>query len=340
MKEKSPNQQRGSRRVTPLSVRISASAGKICLHLTGLMVVAAILILGAVGMDHVEWMLSMHRQWGDASLYAWEMGIHLAVSAAIWTMVYLTLSAFLSEKPQPKRTIKRARGAAITETIIIMPVLLTIILGTSQLAVNNLANMLLNYGSFQAARTVWIWAPEVNPINDEAARRDVDEELVLRMARIQAAGALAPVAPGDYRGGEVVAESDEFLKMRAIFLAGQMANPPNDAGRMALEEADDLYQFVSAEDLTLWRALDSSTYQERTVRKFTSAYLAIDIELIDTPAEIGVEMVYRHKILFPMVGLIFGEHGSVAGSPGYYMPMNRTVTFPAQVAPNAELPLR
>jgi hypothetical protein len=226
----------------------------------------------------------------------------------------------------------------ITETIIILPVFLTLLLGLSQLAVINVAAMLLNYGSNQAGRTVWLWDPEVRPLNDEAARRGVTEDLVERMARIQVAAALVPVAPAQYQAE--MSNDREVEWMRASLLATQLSAPPNDSGRMALDLAADLNNFPSDGEVSFWQAMDAVPYPERTSRKFSFAYEALDVTVVRDGEEVGVDLTYQQKISFPWVGRIFGTPGNVGGQPGLYNPMVRTVMYPAQVPPNAELPPR
>ena len=309
-----------------------------CVHLTGLAVVAALIAFASIGTGHIRWVVSAHQAFGDASFFATELAIHLLLSALVWTLLYLGAGGLLSNRKNEVRLLSRQRGTAITETIIVMPVLLLIILGVSQLAVNNLANMLLNYGTTQAARTAWVWAPEVDPLVG-SPRMGVTSGQVEEMARLQVAAAMTPVAPSNFAAGRS-GDSLQFEKMRATLLASQMANPPNDSGREALSDAEGMDSFETADALTFVRALDGSNYAERTVRKFSSAYMAVQLDVINSGSQVGVELTYHHQITFPLVGPIFGESSSLGGAPGYYMSIERDAYFRSQVRPNAELPRR
>ena len=314
--------------------------GHLVVHLSGVVVVAMLSLWVVVGKGHLEWLLQIHQIWGDPSLFMTELLVHLGVSVVLWTTLFLIGKTVLSGERKTVRVVRRARGTVITETIIIMPVLLLIILGLSQLVVLNIAGMLMNYGSSQAARTVWLWAPELSPLNDQPARRGVTEEMVADMARIQVALALTPVAPSDFRGNTSGMESVNFEQMRGAILGAQILYPPNDAGRLTIDGARGAYQFTGADERAFWRALDGSNFSDRSVRKFTFAYLALEVEAIIGPEEVGAAVTYQQKIMFPFVNTVFGKPGSVAGLGGVYTQYDRRFVQVAQVAPNAELPRR
>lgn len=310
-------------------------------HFTGLMGVALGVLWLSLGTAHLKWIFWAHREFGGSGEFLGEIGIHLGLSAALWTMLYLSCLAIRTRQGSSRamRVVKRARGTVITETIIIMPVLLLLLLGLSQLAVLNIAGMLMNYGASQAVRAVWVWAPELEPLNNQTARRGVTEDLVRDRARIQAALAVAPVAPADFRATGAEA-SEDFMKMRGAILAGQALRPPNDAGRVSIDEAHGRYQFTGSEERTFYRAFDSTNFVDRSVRKFTFAYQALDVELILEDEEVGAVVTYQQKIMFPFITNVFGTPGSVAGLPGHYTAIRREFIQSAQVAPNAELPTR
>lgn len=310
-------------------------------HVVGVCFVALTLGWLLLGSEHLQWVIAEHQRWGDWSLFVDELAVHVGVSATLWAMVALLGAAFLSNEGRSRRVVRRARGTVITETLIVMPILLVLIFGIAQLAVVNIAGMLLNYGTHQAGRTVWLWAPEVNPINGKAARRGVNADRVEEVARVQAAAALTPVAPGEFKADDPGAAAPQFEMMRGLLLATQSANPSNNSGLDAMDAARGQSEFTSATDLAFFRALDTATYPERTVRKFTFAYSAIELDVIDDSSQAGVRVTYQHKMTFPMVGRIFGgTPGTVAGAPGVYSEMVREAIFMAQVPPNAELPPR
>lgn len=320
--------------------RQAVVVGHLCVHLTGIAIVAAALAWMAIGLDHIRWMASVHQISGETSYFLSEVVVHGLLSAATWTLIYLTFSAVMDGRSDGRRVLKKARGTVITETIIILPVLLILILGLSQLVINNLAGMLLNYGSSQAARTVWVWSPETEPIEGgPGPRMGVDDERVQEMARLQVAAAMTPVAPSVFASRREI-DSPEFEQMRAILLASQIPGAPNDAGNIALDRAQGFDDFEAADSLTFVNALDGSNYAARTVRKFSSAYNAVELEVVREDGQVGVEMTYFHQITFPLVGAIFGETGSVEGARGYFMPLRRQIFYSAQVPPNATMPRR
>ncbi len=313
-------------------------AASALVHATGICVVAVCVAWLAIGMGHIRWVISAQQVLGESALYARELGIHLGLSALLWFMCFATWRGIFSGVARGRRQVVRARGTAITETLIVMPVLLLIILGIAQLAVNNLAGMLLNYGTHQAARAAWVWQPEVAPLDGGPGRMGVDDAYVEEMARLQVAGAMTPVAPSAFAGGREL-DTEEAKMARALFLANQNRRPPfRDSGAHAMYLAEDLDVFEVADNLSFARALDGSSYTRRSVRKFTSAYQAAQVEVVDQGTEVGVEVTYWHQITFPLVGPVFGESRSVGGAPGHYMKMEREVFFIAQVPPNAKTP--
>lgn len=324
----------------PVRGRLVSLGAQSLVHLLGTTFVALTLGWLMVGTEHLRWIMAEHQRWGDWSLLQNELLIHFGIAASLWAMIALIGKALMTRPEGAKRVIQRARGTVITETLIVMPVLLLLIFGIAQLAVVNIAGMLLNYGTHQAARTVWLWAPEVNPLNGEPARRGVNSDRVAEAARVQAAAALTPVAPGDFKAKNPGGSATQFEMMRGLLLATQLANPSNNSGLEAMDAARGTSDFTTAKDLAFFRALDTATFPERSVRKFTFAYAALELEVINDATQAGVRVTYQHKMTFPMVGRIFGTSGNVAGSQGIYSEMVREAVFMAQVPPNAALPPR
>ena len=312
--------------------------GMICVHLTGVVVVGGALALLLIGFDHIRWIVAMHQSWGEPSMFVQELMIHGVLSAFLWLLCYLTISAVGGEPGLRQPALRKARGTAITETLIVLPILLLLLLGTAQLAVNNLAMMLINYGTSQAARTVWVWQPEVNPLNEaEETRMGVDQRRVEEMARLQVAAAMTPVAPSVFAANREF-DSQQFAQMRAIFLASQLTTASEDSGASVIGDARDLDTFEAADRLTFRNALDGATFPRRTVQKFTSAYNATEIEIVDEDPNIGIEVTYMHQITFPLMGPVFGETTTVGHASGWYLDLVRTANYRAQRPPNARLP--
>ncbi|RDV38574.1 hypothetical protein DV096_07105 [Bradymonadaceae bacterium TMQ3] len=301
---------------------------------TGLVALAALMVV--VGPGHVRALLEVELAQGWVpERWLGPVAAHLVLSALVWALIVAAgraLRGFSAGSRSPR--LVRARGAVATETLIVMPVLLLLVFGLAQLAVVNIAGMLANYAAIQAGRAVWVWHPETQPLNDQSARRGVSEEMVIDHARAQAAAALAPVAPGDHQmsNGE---GSAVLERMRVMMMASQIESPPNDSGRLVGEVG---FEAATNEDAAFWRALDGSSFPERTSRKITFAFLATDVELVSRGDEVGASLTYRHYIAFPLVGAIFGEQSSVGGRSGSFSAITREFLLPAQVQPNAETP--
>lgn len=270
-------------------------------------------------------------------MFTSQLMIHGALSAFIWSLCYLIGWDVGQRRRAPQPAVRKARGTAITETLIVLPVLMLLLLGTAQLAVNNIGMMLINYGTSQAARTVWVWQPEVEPLGEEESRMGVDQRRVKEMARLQVAAAMTPVAPAAFAANRDI-DSDQFVRMRAIFLASQLQTPPEDSGASVIGSARDLDSFETADNLTLRNALDGASFPRRTVQKFTSAYDATDIEVVEDGQDVTVEVTYMHQLTFPLMGPVFGESSTVGHASGYYLELARNATYRAQRPPNAQPP--
>ena len=313
-----------------------AALASVAAHGLGVALVAVGSLWLFLGLGHMESILAMHREGGNWTLAFPQAPIHVVLSALVWgcgVQVWKVISGGMGASQR----LMTSRGTVITETLIVMPVLLLIILGISQLAVNNIANMLFNYGSSQSARAAWVGYPELAPIDGGPSRMGVSSDRVEDMARLQLAAAMTPVAPSEFASDRDI-ESPAFERMRALLLSHQHPTPAPDSGSAGLETAAGLDVFSAADELSFTRALDGSAFPHRTVRKFTSAYQAVEVELVDEGNEVGVDIVYHHQITFPLMGRVFGEHGRVNGAPGHFMQLDAEILYPTQVAPNAELP--
>ncbi|TXD38228.1 pilus assembly protein [Lujinxingia vulgaris] len=326
-----PRNEQGARRPRTTEA-VVASMGHVAA--TGLVALVGLVLV--VGPAHLRALLEVELAQGMTPT-RWLLPVagHLMLSAMVWALLFFgarTLKRFSARERSPR--LVRARGAVATETLIVMPVLLLLVFGLAQLAVVNIAGMLANYAAVQAGRAVWVWHPETQPLNDESARRGVTDAMVVDHARAQAAAALAPVAPGDHQmsGGE---GSAVLERMRTMMMASQVESPPNDSGRMVQEAGFDA---ATNEDAAFWRALDGSSFPERTSRKITFAFLATEVEVITRGSEVGASLTYQHYIAFPLVGAIFGEQSSVGGRSGSFSTITREFLLPAQVQPNAETP--
>ena len=128
--------------------------------------------------------------------------------------------------------------------------------------------------------------------------------------------------------------------MRSVFLGAQLETPPNEAGRAVLDQAAAFDDFEAVSRPSIARSLDDTSFPRRTVRKFTSAYRAVDIGVESNGEEIEFDLDYHHQITFPLVGPIFANPGGIDGAPGNYLTLTRDITQTAQIPPNARLPRR
>ncbi|TXD37044.1 hypothetical protein FRC98_09905 [Lujinxingia vulgaris] len=253
--------------------------------------------------------------------------IQLGLSACVWALLMIVWALFTSSGARPvartsQRALRAARGTVITETLIVIPIVLLLIFGLAQLAINNIAGVLNQVAYFQAARTAWVWAPE--PGISEAEIKD--------RARIAVALTFTPVAPGNYQttgyfgvGGDG-GLSERALDAREIMRERYFSIEDAIIGALPLEPSAD------ANNTSYDRALDSSTnYATRATQKFTHAYLATEIEeVINTGGEVGVSYSFLLHQAMPLVGGIFGETHTVGTRSAKYMTLSYRATMPAQ----------
>ncbi|MGM0556678.1 MAG: TadE family protein [Myxococcota bacterium] len=262
-----------------------------------------------------------------------EVGIHVGLALALWGLIVFLYSRF--KKVKEVKTVKlQQTGAVLAETIVVLPVMLLLIFGLAQVAVNNIAGMLANVAAYEGARNAWVWAPEVGRGRGNSAinTSDVDER-----GKIAAALVMTPVAPGDYRnipGGE----SDEFENVREVMLKGQF---PIVGGAMpGISSLISGAGALNNQEMRFSKALDESSMMMRSIQKFSFAYASVEIAsatVDDSTREVEFELEYLHHQAFPVVGLIFGErlytHEAPNNRPGRYLRIKRKVRLPVQKCP-------
>lgn len=264
---------------------------------------------------------------------------HLGLSGLLAAALVLGVGYARSTRSKvisPRRIA--ARGSTFIETLVVMPVFLLITLGILQLSINNIAAVLVNLGTFQAARTAWIFDSEAERGRYGVRRQDVEEA-----ALIQAAVVLAPVAPSDYKMS-AAGLSPQARQTRAAMVAGQMDVLVDDSGRMGSAEANNLFaegdtdRTGSGEDLIMSESFDSSAFRVRTARKFVFAYRALDVRVRRNAEEIGVFVEYKHQQSMPIVPLLFGERDTVGGRQGYFHTYRRQFLYRKQLPANPRWP--
>lgn len=271
---------------------------------------------------------------------------HLVISSVLWALAYGSWIQW-SKRSKAPRVLRTTRATVITETIIVLPLLLLLILGMAQLAVNSAAGMLANLAAYEAARSVWVWHPEKNRFGGGNFSPNVDDEFVAEMGRIQGAAVMTPVAFSFGTDGD---DSSQFREMRGAILASQLDITAPNAGGQGLTKADDLDELGHAwfgesgeHGRTVVGALDAANYPVRSVMKLSGAYVATEVSFETRPHEDGMELIetemtYRHFQAFGLVGAIFGTDQTVGGRQGWYSTYRRSFSLVRQVDSHPGIP--
>lgn len=269
----------------------------------------------------------------------------LGVSALVWGVLYGGARWMMREGTMRTRQgrvvrVARSRGTVLTETLIIIPVYLTVMLGSMQLAQNAIAGLMTTLAAFQAGRSASVWVPEV--------RNGVNEEVIKDKIRSAAAAVVAPVVPVNFNSRCTPANNSATMqKMLAGMATAGHVNTPDASLAFARLSGADRY-------LNVAEGFDNLQMSLRGSAKLRFAYCAIDLEG-DVPNSSstngyevvnqgGVSMVrttitYYHQATMPVVAGIFGDIKTIGERPGYYKAITRTYTTPVHLAPNPVSPL-
>lgn len=313
---------------------------RIWLHVLGTSLVGLLLLLPYINTTFVDAYVSALGHEGFRTFGLLDVLIHVGLSACVWAMIALTWTV-VTAKREKARAVKLTRGTVITELLIILPVWMVLSMGLMQLCITNIAGILTNLATFQAARTVWVWHGE-----STSGRSGAGYATVMSKAHVQAAMSLAPVAPGDYFHDPFFFVSNDLKAARAGMLAQQLPLLTEDQGQLGyplayaleLEDLDGLLKFGDKKGLSLTRSLDSTSFRLRSVRKLTWAYHATTVVPITLGPASGALVVYRHQIAMPLVPQFFGELGMVMGRTGYYRTIVREFSYVAQRPANPDYP--
>lgn len=274
-----------------------------------------------------------------------DVGLHVGLCSVVWAALVLCYSrvrklvATLRTKDRPRVKLAARRGTVLTETLIVLPVALLLIMGIAQLTLMNIAATLSDLAVMQASRAVWVWAPEA-----ETGRFGVNQNTVEEKARVAAAAIMAPTASSDFGGfqtGQHPTYGRTFRKAMGAMYGSTLDQGGTDVGSFSTTEAE---LKLSAQDSPIGKnmafnlAFDSSDFQERSARKFFNAWAQTEIEVVDNGEWVGAKMTYQHMCLMPLVAGIFGEHKAIHGQDGYFVEINRAYNLPKQIDPNAKLP--
>lgn len=269
----------------------------------------------------------------------------LAVSGLVWGTLYGGARWMMREGEVVTRKgrvvrVARERGTVITETLIIIPVYLSVMLGSMQLAQNAIAGLMTTLAAFQAGRSAAVWVPET--------RNGVNDEVIKDKVRSAAAAVVAPVVPVNFNTRCTPANNSPTMqKMLAGMATAGHVNTPDASLAFARLSGADKY-------LNVAEGFDNLQMSLRGSAKLRFAYCAVDLEG-DVPGgsatngyevvtQGGVAMVrttitYYHQATMPVVARIFGDPKTIGERPGYYKPITRTYTTPLHLEPNPVSPL-
>ncbi len=220
--------------------------------------------------------------------------ITLGLSTVFWGVGVFAIRAI--NRPQVK-TLKRARGSIMTETLIVLPVFLLLTSGLAQMGINSMAGLLTTVGAFEAGRTLAVWGPEEGNarINGGVTRAQITER-----ARIAVAVIVAPVAKTTATAMcAPSATLNNFL--RGMTAAGVAPVPVPRA---------QIWSFMEA--------FGTETFAQRGPTKVVAAYCAVSIDGSSfagiptqgtTGGDFTVKVTYAHKTVFPLVDQVFGTGG-------------------------------
>ena len=299
------------KRWTPAAIGFAAIGHALAVTLIFVaMVGAAVPLEVAAAVFEFAWGIEHLREAVTAKI-----AIQFGLATCAWALLYIAfrsvdLGVLASRRP---RVVRRARGTVITETLICMPVFLLLLFGMIQLSINNMAGILNQVASFQAARTVWVWEQEPG----------VSEEELKDRVRIAVALSMTPVAPGYYPTAY-----DDTLSPRAEKTRDFMTE------RFATILPDIELPSFGNPDLTLPSGLDGdSTHSLRARRKFTHAYGSTQVDnIISSGGQVGAEVTYMHFQSMPLVGRIFGEsEGGWFAQNTYYQSYDMRFVLPRQM---------
>jgi hypothetical protein len=260
----------------------------------------------------------------------------LGLSSLAWGVVYGGIHQMLKHdrrgrRVKVQRVARLSRGTVMTETLIVIPVYILVMLGTMQLSQNMMAGLLTTLSAFEAGRTAAVWIPEA-----ESGRNGVSDDLVNDKVRIAAATVVTPVTPAGFATSCGDADGSESLEK---LITGLKA-----AGHRS--EAVSLLSISQGYDrnLNVGRGFDVLPAFFRGIPKLTAAYCATSVDSMAQSQEDGVTMVtttvsYRHMAVMPVVARIFGSPDTVGDRAGYFTTITRAYKMPMQISPNPRSPL-
>lgn len=259
------------------------------------------------------------------------VGFHVALSAVVW---FCGVAGFqfvrerFREDDELHRVAAPERGAVVTETVIVMPFLLLMISGLTQLAMINIASIVADLAAFQGARTASLWDQEAKM----GRAGDVEDR-----AKTAVAIALAPTASADFAGGDSFGGDpgvDSFKRARAAIAASFADGTRRGDTEYGMENymSGGANMDTGPDNLSFTRAFDSMSFRRRAGRKMTAAWQSLDDFTVKRKSgEIGVEFVYEYRLLLPWFGYVFTD-SNVEGGDKWVTRMRRHYRYPQHTA--------
>ena len=258
---------------------------------------------------------------------------HLCLSALVWALIVFAYT--LTTRKSGARVVRAAtvrRGSVMVETLIAVPVFLTLLFGLVQMTLNNTAAIMASLAAFEAGRAGAIWEAESRSTSSrikDAAKTSSDD--VNERARMAAATVLASVASSSFSDG--CSTSSAFSsKMTAMTSASNLAGiaiPTSGAlGYLGTINA------LSSEK-SLSSAFDDNRFEFRGTLKMITAYCNTTATVSNEGNRIRTVVEYDHKLTVPMMGRIFMSKMKMLQ---YYSTIRRTFVTAQVMAPNPAPP--
>lgn len=249
-----------------------------------------------------------------------EVGIMLGLSGCLWAFMYLAYSWIrIGMNTRKKLSVVKTRGTILTETLIVFPVFLLLTFGLAQMSINSMAGLLATLATYESARTVAVWGPEVG--HNRSGRGTVSNNHVEEKARVAAAAIMAPIAPNLPTEFASCSASNKTMDEMLRSLVG--------AGVAPFGAPKPVDSFIDA--------LDTQRFGARGWYKLQIAYCRSDVswsgQIVTDPGARGrnqftTSLSYRHRTAFPFMKLVFGQFSTI----------ERSYTLTQQMSPNPERP--
>ncbi len=258
---------------------------------------------------------------------------HLTMSALVWTLIVFAYK--LTTRQRGARVVRAARarrGSVMVETLIAVPVFLTLLFGLVQMTLNNTAAIMTSLAAFEAGRSAAIWQAEAAaPSSRIKGAGKTSSDDVTERARMAASTVLASVASASFSDG--CSTSSAFSsKMTGMTSASNLAGIAVPTG--GLMGSLGTVRALSSEK-TLATAFDDNRFEFRGALKMITAYCNTTATVTNEGPRVRTVVEYDHKLTVPMMGRVFM---SKMKTLQYYSTIRRTFVTAAVMPPNPAPP--